>query len=134
MPEKLDDIKGIIRGRKSKTDRSRCHKAFSLLNKLFLLKSVFSANQIWVFPYLRIFSDLSKFSSFVVPGPDNTMAKRKGQIKIYKQKKLYRKMKINKQDPPKNLYELRYSGWIKIFHSTSSTHCGSFNNYLVINH
>ena len=28
-----------------------------------------SANQIWVFPYLRIFSDLSKFSSFVAPGP-----------------------------------------------------------------
>ena len=51
---------------------SRCHKTFSLLSKLFLLKSVFSANQIWVFPCLRIFSDLSKFSSFMAPGPGFT--------------------------------------------------------------
>jgi hypothetical protein len=50
--------------------RPWCHQTFSLLIKLFLLKSVFSANQIWVFPYLRIFSNLSKFSSFMVPGPD----------------------------------------------------------------
>ena len=47
----------------------RCHKTFSFPSKLFLLKSVFSANQIWVFLYLRIFSDLSKFSSFMAPGP-----------------------------------------------------------------
>ena len=45
----------------------RCHNTFSLLSKLFLLKSVFSANQISVFRYLRIFSDLSKFSSFMAP-------------------------------------------------------------------
>ena len=45
-------------------------KLFLCWANFFLLKSVSSANQIWVLPYLRIFSDFSKFSSFVAPGPD----------------------------------------------------------------